>query len=602
MAEGCSLNSNCDDPLVCTFARCHEECNKDRDCPGESRCVMAETGGVCQLALETACTRDSQCSGEQVCGIDGECRDSCTKDQDCGEEQLCAKSGECASTLGDKDLVDANGNIEADPFSDLGSGGGGGGGRGGADSSGDAGDTSASGKGSGGKGSGTSGTSGKGNEASAGEGGEPGLVCPAGTKECGGTDTTDCETDVSLITSCGDCEKACDLSHGTGHCDAPKGYVCVVDKCTAGYDDCDDDGTNSCESLLAEDPKNCGKCGNDCAGGTCKAGLCSAGIVMDPLGPNTTSTFYEAKLVGTKIVASVYVGTSYQLRTVTLPVTDPPSEGTVLQTFASSGARRDGTLEADDTYAYWATNSSPYAVDRKPLADPGANIQEMFTAPGPVHQLKLTLSAFYYFGYGGASPTYGFFTAAKTLGASAQPIANLGSRYSSIGGMTIAGVGANARFYWPEYSPGVAKYQVFTAPLSGASAPVVVDADVGNSTYLGAITDGTFGYWNTYAANGKIRRANSGDNPTQAQDVVVSASYPGYPGDGFVTDGAYVYFLDNSYNIWRAKSDGSSAVQSVLDRGNSAVYLQHLFGVDATYLYGGANGGQIARVRKAPAP
>jgi hypothetical protein len=59
LAEGCSLNSNCEDPLVCTFARCHKQCDEDRDCPGEQRCVKTATGHVCQLDVETDCTNPS---------------------------------------------------------------------------------------------------------------------------------------------------------------------------------------------------------------------------------------------------------------------------------------------------------------------------------------------------------------------------------------------------------------------------------------------------------------------------------------------------------------------------------------------------------------
>ena len=595
LAEPCTLNSNCVDPLVCTFSRCHTECQSDRDCPGEERCVLGEKSGVCQLPTETACTRDSQCEGEQACGVDGECRDKCKKNSDCvAGDQTCAVSGECDSTLTDKDVVDKNGNILPDHFDDTEGSGGGAGGQ----SNGSAGDSSGAGKGGAGKGGAGKGgeSSEAGDSAVGGAAGEPGLVCPTGTAECGGTDPTDCETNLALPSSCGGCTSVCSADHGTSHCDSD-GFKCVVDKCDAGYADCDVDGTTGCESLLATDPKNCGTCGNDCAGGTCKAGVCSAAIVMDP-GGATNTTFYEAVLVGNTIVASVLVGSKYELRTVTLPPTDPPSEGTTFHAFAAATNRKDGTLVADADYVYWATNAQPYAVDRKPLNNAAANIQEMFTAPGQINQMKLTLSAFYYFGYQAAGG-YGFFSAAKTLGASAMPMPNMQGRYSSIGYMTIAGVAANARLYWPEYNTTNAKYQLFTAPLSGET-PALVDADVGNTGYAGAITDGTYAYWNTYAANGKIKRANSGANPTVSADVVVSASYPGYPGNGMIADATYLYFTDNSYNLWRTKKDGSTAPEELLVKGSSTVYMTSMFAVDNTYIYGGGYYGQVVRVRKTP--
>src|SRR5688500_1244032 len=76
LAEGCTLNSNCENPLVCTFERCHTQCDEDRDCPGEERCVSGSSGKrVCQLSIETGCTSNAQCKGTQTCGADKECRD-----------------------------------------------------------------------------------------------------------------------------------------------------------------------------------------------------------------------------------------------------------------------------------------------------------------------------------------------------------------------------------------------------------------------------------------------------------------------------------------------------------------------------------------------
>ncbi|MGC4090916.1 MAG: hypothetical protein QM756_24195 [Polyangiaceae bacterium] len=124
LAEGCALHSDCSEPLVCTFQRCHEACNKDRDCTREEqRCVKGPGGNVCQLAIETDCTNDKgKCAATQVCGADGECRDSCNQVSDCTMGQVCAPSGECASTDPTKDTLDEAGNIVADSFK-YGSGG-----------------------------------------------------------------------------------------------------------------------------------------------------------------------------------------------------------------------------------------------------------------------------------------------------------------------------------------------------------------------------------------------------------------------------------------------------------------------------------------------
>lgn len=85
----CSLNSECNAPLVCNFERCRPECKASRDCDGKL-CVRGDRGGsVCQLDDEVKCTHHSQCAGKQECGPDGRCRDACEADKDCVLGTVC---------------------------------------------------------------------------------------------------------------------------------------------------------------------------------------------------------------------------------------------------------------------------------------------------------------------------------------------------------------------------------------------------------------------------------------------------------------------------------------------------------------------------------
>jgi hypothetical protein len=93
---GCSINSDCDEPLVCAFHRCHSQCQTTRDCAAGVRCVHARDadtgallGNVCQLADERACVQNAECPPAQVCAVDGQCRDLCDADRDCVTAQVC---------------------------------------------------------------------------------------------------------------------------------------------------------------------------------------------------------------------------------------------------------------------------------------------------------------------------------------------------------------------------------------------------------------------------------------------------------------------------------------------------------------------------------
>jgi len=110
LAEGCLVNTDCNNPLVCAFERCHAQCQANRDCATGQRCVQAERPfRVCQLDDERACSYNSECPEHQVCAIDGQCRDQCQADRDCVPEQVCV-SGSCASPdeLVDGGLVATN--------------------------------------------------------------------------------------------------------------------------------------------------------------------------------------------------------------------------------------------------------------------------------------------------------------------------------------------------------------------------------------------------------------------------------------------------------------------------------------------------------------
>ena len=87
--------------------------------------------------------------------------------------------------------------------------------------------------------------------------------CRAGgmpqTMACCGGQCTDTATDGA---NCGKCATACNGGHASGMC---AGGVCAFGTCSSGYGDCNMDPKDGCESNLHVDRNNCGKCGTMCS-------------------------------------------------------------------------------------------------------------------------------------------------------------------------------------------------------------------------------------------------------------------------------------------------------------------------------------------------
>jgi hypothetical protein len=171
---GCNLNSDCSDPLVCKFTRCHRACMKSRDCDLGQQCVKVDGGGVCQLAVEGPCGPTQACAIPLACGSDGKCRTSCSTKEDCADEQTCVSGtggspNVCADVMGDP--LTSDGGVKSDAAAAVGGAGGGGGGSGGSPGSVDAGSADGPEQDSGEVAAGGAGGAGQGGAAAGGAGG-----------------------------------------------------------------------------------------------------------------------------------------------------------------------------------------------------------------------------------------------------------------------------------------------------------------------------------------------------------------------------------------------------------------------------------------------
>ncbi len=93
VAEGCSINSDCDKDLICAFGKCHVACRTSRDCTGET-CLPPS--GVCELEQETPCSDTLPCVVGLTCANDI-CRAPCSPDAKVGSTGGCLASQSCVA-------------------------------------------------------------------------------------------------------------------------------------------------------------------------------------------------------------------------------------------------------------------------------------------------------------------------------------------------------------------------------------------------------------------------------------------------------------------------------------------------------------------------
>lgn len=95
------------------------------------------------------------------------------------------------------------------------------------------------------------------------------FACNTGLTRCGST----CLDTSSDIDNCGACYRRCFVQNATPVCTAGS---CTHGTCNVGYDDCDGDPSNGCETNLWAN-ESCGACGRACASGySCLRGTCVA--------------------------------------------------------------------------------------------------------------------------------------------------------------------------------------------------------------------------------------------------------------------------------------------------------------------------------------
>ena len=103
LSGSCSINSDCDSPLICAFGKCHEACEVSSDCPmmnPAERCIVSGTTGVCELPQEVTCSATKPCPTTLLCASDEQCRTPCEMNNQCAGGQVCVAQAVTAVVAG----------------------------------------------------------------------------------------------------------------------------------------------------------------------------------------------------------------------------------------------------------------------------------------------------------------------------------------------------------------------------------------------------------------------------------------------------------------------------------------------------------------------
>jgi len=110
-----------------------------------------------------------------------------------------------------------------------------------------------------------------------------------GFGDCNGNPTDGCETNtLTTVAHCGGCGNACPTPANAG---ATCSSGACGFSCNAGFNNCNGNSADGCESNAQSDSQNCGACGVVCPGGqACASGSCLASSIRQLNGTHTSDT------------------------------------------------------------------------------------------------------------------------------------------------------------------------------------------------------------------------------------------------------------------------------------------------------------------------
>lgn len=103
--------------------------------------------------------------------------------------------------------------------------------------------------------------------------------CDEESRDCNGRGEDGCEVSIALDPkNCGSCGVACPaVPNGVAGCLMGR---CILERCLPGFQDCDGDPANGCETDVRMDLKNCGNCGQQCVSTVAATVACQDGACV----------------------------------------------------------------------------------------------------------------------------------------------------------------------------------------------------------------------------------------------------------------------------------------------------------------------------------
>ena len=397
-----------------------------------------------------------------------------------------------------------------------------------------------------------------GNAGAAGAAGGPGTDCPAGTADCD-DNPDDCETDATLLTSCGACGVSCSDTNGKVIC-GDSG--CEVTSCMPGFGDCNDSGTDGCETDLAS-AENCGVCQHDCGGGACTTGLC-AGTQL-----GTASAPYRWALTNDAIYRFDCNTPGYGISASYSLVRTPLDGGAEVVMAADN--KGVGGLTVDDQFVYWAVNGTPPAVFKKAHNAAAATVPTpMFEPVSLPMQLKLQGSAMYWTAFDGQIYTRAL--SANVADAGAVLVSAADVKGTGVFNLHQDFVTTPTSMYWVLLPTSGLEATIRSAGLNGKDVADVSGAIT--NTFLKLWVNGEDLYW-VRATNAALDGAYHFKKGGSVEALVVQNGL-----NAVMTDGDYFYVAAASNALYRGPIAGGATAKL-----STGTWVTDFVGADANKVY-----------------